>query len=108
MRKWFSSLPRLSGPPKRLRLAQSWKRIQSGNGSVEDFELILTDLVDMTGYYRRPSYSDWMLRTKTPEGFELHSALSNARAEVVQHIMGFLTLDDDAMIALEREARASR
>jgi len=35
--------------------------------------------VDTTGYYRRPSYAAWMAKTKTPEGFELHSALSNAR-----------------------------
>jgi hypothetical protein len=104
LRKW-ASLVGLTPIGKRFRLAQAWKNLQRGNGKVEDFELIVADLVDVTGYYRRPNYSDWLKRTKTPEGFELHSALSNARAEVVQHIMGFLTLDDDALIALERAAR---
>jgi hypothetical protein len=40
-----------------------------------------------------------------PDGFELHSAFSDARADVVQHIMRFLTLTDDQLIALERAAR---
>ena len=105
MRKKWASLAHLTPIGKRFRLARAWKNLQRGNGRAEDFELILADLMDVTGYYRRPNYSDWMKRTKTPEGFELHSALSNARAEVVQHIMGFLTLDDDAMVALERSVR---
>lgn len=107
MRKW-ASLAGLSSIGKRFRIAKAWTNLQRGNGTVEDFELVLADLVDVTGYYRRPNYSDWMKRTRTPEGFELHSALSNARAEVVQHIMGFLTLDDDTMVALERAARGEQ
>lgn len=103
-RKW-ASLVGLTQIGKRFRLATAWKNLQRGNGKREDFEIILADLMDTTGYFRRPNYSDWMKRTKTPEGFELHSALSNARAEVVQHIMGFLTLGDEEMIALERAAR---
>ena len=67
---------------------------------------LVADLAATVGYYRRPSYSEWMARTRTPEGFELHSALSNARAEVVQHIMGFLTLDETQLAALEKAARA--
>lgn len=51
--------------------------------------MVLADLTAATGYYRRPSYGEWLAKTRTPNGFELHSALSNARAEVVQHIMGF-------------------
>lgn len=106
MRKWFTALRRWAGPAdKQATVANAWRHIQHGNGTVEDFEIVFTDLVDITGYYRRPSYSEWMARTKTPEGFELHSALSNARAEVVQHIMGYLTLDDEALVALERAAR---
>lgn len=104
MRKW-ASLSGLSSIGKRFRLAKAWKNLQRGNGTTEDFEIVVADLMNVTGYYRRPNYTDWMAKTRTPEGFELHSALCNARAEVVQHIMGFLTLGDDAMIALERAAR---
>lgn len=104
-KKSWASFLGISPVGKRFRLASAWKNLQRGNGTVEDFELILTDLVDTTGYYRRPSYAAWMARTQTPDGFELHSALSNARAEVVQHIFGFLTLSDDQMVALERAAR---
>lgn len=107
MRKWFASLRKPAGPAdKQLILAKSWQRLADGNGSKEDFETVLVDLVDITGYFRRPGYADWMKRTKSPHGFELHSALSNARAEVLQHIMGYLTLDQDAMVALERAARS--
>ncbi|MER9966720.1 hypothetical protein [Mesorhizobium sp. M0060] len=67
--------------------------------------MVLADLTAATGYYRRPSYGEWLAKTKTPNGFELHSALSNARAKVVQHIMGFLTLDEAQLAALEKAAR---
>lgn len=82
-------------------LTKAYLRVFSG----EDGEMVLADLASVTGYYRRPSYGEWMARTKTPGGFELHSALSNARAEVVQHIMGFLTLDEAHLVALEKAAR---
>ncbi|RWN18725.1 MAG: hypothetical protein EOR97_24490 [Mesorhizobium sp.] len=93
-----------AGSPARARdaLAKAYLRVFSG----EDGEMVLADLAATTGYYRRPSYGEWMARTRTPNGFELHSALSNARAEVVQHIMGFLTLDDAQLVALEKAARA--
>lgn len=74
--------------------------------ATQDGQMILADLANVTGYYRRPSYGEWMAKTKTPQGFELHSALSNARAEVVQHIMNFLTMTEDQLVALERAARA--
>lgn len=74
--------------------------------ATQDGQMILADLANITGYYRRPSYGEWMAKTKTPHGFELHSALSNARAEVVQHIMNFLTLSEDQLVALEKAARA--
>lgn len=74
--------------------------------ATQDGQMILADLAHTTGYYRRPSYGEWMAKTKTPHGFELHSALSNARAEVVQHIMNFLTLTEDQLVALEKAARA--
>jgi hypothetical protein len=44
-------------------------------------------------------------RRKRRTASRLHSALSNARAEVVQHIMGFLTLDEAQLAALEKAAR---
>lgn len=104
MRSW-ASFAGFTAVGKRFRLAKAWKNLQSGNSTKEDFELVIADLMDVTGYYRRPSYTEWMAKTRTPEGFELHSALCNARAEVVQRIMGFLMLSDDALIALERAAR---
>jgi hypothetical protein len=93
------------GPAKAAdALAKAYLRVFTG----EDGEMVLADLAAVTGYYKRPSYGEWMLKTKTPQGFELHSALSNARAEVLQHIMGFLTMDEDRLIALERAARLER
>ncbi|TPM89857.1 hypothetical protein [Mesorhizobium sp. B2-1-3A] len=101
-RRPFARSGAVGGPAKAQdALTKAYLRIFSG----EDGEMVLADLASVTGYYRRPSYAEWMARTKTPNGFELHSALSNARAEVLQHIMGFLTMDDDALIALEKAAR---
>ena len=40
--------------------------------------MVLADLAATVGYYRRPSYGEWMAPTNA-DGFELHSALSNAR-----------------------------
>ncbi len=88
-----------------LQRTEAYRRLFEGNGSRQDAEIVLTDLASVTGYYRRPSYADWMAKTKSPHGFELHSALCNARAEVLQHIMGFLTLTEDEMVALEKAAR---
>lgn len=89
-----------------LRRAEAYRRLfVEGNGGREDAEIVLADLADVTGYYRRPSYGEWMQRTKSPHGFELHSALSNARAEVLQHIMGFVAMSEDELIALEKAAR---
>lgn len=90
---------------KRAALALAWRRLQHGNGSKEDFKLILADLISESGYYFRPNYFEWRRREGGPEGFELHCALANERTMIVQHIMGFLTLDDDAMIALEKAAK---
>ncbi|MBZ9868002.1 hypothetical protein LB515_21725 [Mesorhizobium sp. CA15] len=102
-RKRFARPSDAGGPlAAREALTKAYRRVFSG----EDGELVLADLTATTGYYRRPSYGDWLARTKTPEGFELHSALSNARAEVVQHIMGFLALEDADLAALEKAARA--
>lgn len=82
-------------------LTKAYLRVFTG----QDGEMVLADLANITGYYRRPSYGEWMAKTKTPQGFELHSALSNARAEVVQHIMKFLTLSEEDLVALEKAAR---
>ncbi|ANT51215.1 hypothetical protein [Mesorhizobium amorphae] len=101
-RKRFAHSTQTGGPARaRDALAKAYLRVFSG----EDGEMVLADLAAVTGYYRRPSYGEWMARTKTPNGFELHSALSNARAEVVQHIMRFLTLDEAQLVALEKAAR---
>lgn len=82
-------------------LAKAYLRVFSG----QDGEMVLADLAATVGYFRRPSYGEWIAKTKTPQGFELHSALSNARAEVVQHIMDFLTMSEDQLVELEKAAR---
>lgn len=103
--KPFAHSKQTGGPAKAAdALAKAYLRVFTG----ADGEMVLADLAATVGYYRRPSYAEWMVKTKTPQGFELHSALSNARAEVVQHIMGFLTMDEDRLVALERAARLER
>lgn len=102
MNKRIARAGEAGGPAKAQdALTKAYLRIFSG----QDGEIVLADLANVTGYYRRPSYAEWLAKTKTPHGFELHSALSNARAEVLQHIMGFLTLTDEDLVALERAAR---
>lgn len=105
MRKNFAHSKQAGGPAKAAdALAKAYIRTFTG----ADAEMVLADLAARVGYYDRPSYSDWMKNTGTPHGFELHSALCNARAEVVQRIMGFLTMDEDRLIALEKAAREER
>lgn len=105
MRKWFSFSKQQGGPNKaELALTEAVRRIFDGNGTKADAEMLLVHLVDKAGYFRRPNLSDWMTKTGSPAGFELHSALCNARAEVVQTIIDFLTLDDEQMVELQRAA----
>jgi len=102
MAKSFARASQGRGPSAAdLALAKAYVRVFSG----EDGEMVLTDLAASAGYFRRPSYGEWIAKTKTPQGFELHSALSNARAEVVQHIMDFLTMSEDRLVELEKAAR---
>ena len=104
--KTFAHSKQAGGPAKAsLALTQAFRRLFDGNGTKTDAEMVLSHLADLTGYYRRPSYGEWIAKTKTPHGFELHSALSNARAEVLQSIMDFLTLTDDELLELEKAAR---
>lgn len=105
-RKTFAHAKQAGGPAKsNLALTQAYQRLFGGNGSRQDAEMVLADLADLTGYYRRPSYRKWMEDTQTTHGFELHSALCNARAEVLQAIMDHLLMDDDQLVALEKAAR---
>ena len=76
--------------------------------STQEGQVILTDLLGFFGYYQRPTYQGWLKEYKTSAGFELHSALSNARAEVLEHIMSFLTMSDETKQALEKAARTER
>jgi len=91
-----------------LRRVEAFRRLFAGNGSSEDAEVVLSHLAHVTGYFRRPSYAEWLARTKSPHGFELHSALSNARAEVLQVIMDDLQMTDERLVELERSARLER
>ena len=102
----FSHASQAGGPAKtEQRRSLAYQRLFDGNGSREDAEVVLTHLADITGYYRRPSYPEWMAKTGSPQGFELHSALCNARAEVLQVMMGYLAMSEDEMVALEKAAR---
>ncbi|MER8455850.1 hypothetical protein [Mesorhizobium sp. M0643] len=104
--KRFAHSKQAGGPANAdLALTTAYQRLFGGNGSKQDAEMVLSNLADVTGYYRRPRYGDWIASTKTPHGFELHSALSNARAEVLQVIMDRLLMDEDQLIALEKAAR---
>lgn len=103
--KPFAHSKQAGGPAKAANaLAKAYQRTFTG----QDAEMVLADLAAKVGYYNRPSYADWMRKTGSPHGFELHSALCNARAEVLQHIMGFLTMDEDRLIELEKAALKER
>lgn len=102
----FSYAGLAGGPAKaEHRLTAAYQQLFAGNGSKEDAEVVLSHLADLTGYYRRPSYAEWIAKTGSPAGFELHSALCNARAEVLQTMMRYLAMSEDEMVALEKAAR---
>jgi hypothetical protein len=104
--KPFARAGAARGPAKAdLARVKAYQNLFAGNGSKEDAETVLTDLADFFGYYRRPTYRQWLAERQSPDGFELHSALCNARAEVVQRILDLAMLDDGQLVALERAAR---
>lgn len=106
MSKRFTRAGEFGGPAKAdLTLIEAYKRLFDGHGNKQDAEMVMADLASATGYYRRPSLAEWMTRTRSPEGYELHCALCNARAEVLQHIMDKLQMDDDTLVSLEQAAR---
>lgn len=102
----------VSGTPAaaNLRVVKAYQRVfgEAGAPDRDDKDIVMSDLLATTGYFRPPNYAEWMARTKTPQGFELHCALHAARAETMRHIIGFLNLSDDQMIALEKAARDGR
>ena len=85
--------------------AAAYRAVFTGSSNRDDGDMVLADLLNASGYFRPPNYADWIAKTKTPQGFELHCALQAARAEPIRRIMDFLGLTDDQMIALERGAR---
>jgi hypothetical protein len=104
--KPFARAGAAGGPAKAdLARAQAYQRLFAGNGSKEDAEVVLTDLADFFGYYRRPTYRQWLSERHSPDGFELHSALCNARSEVIQRVLDLVNLSTDQLVALERAAR---
>lgn len=86
-------------------LTAAYTRLFSGQGSQADADMVMSDLLNVTGFFRPPNYAEWMAKTKTPQGFELHCALQAARAEPMRHIMNFLSLPDEQVIEMERAAR---
>jgi len=91
-----------------LILAKAYQRVFGGNGTRDDAEMVLTDLTTSFDYYTRPRYVDWLMRRQSPDGFELHSALCNARCEVVQHVLDRVRLSEEDMLRLETAARLER
>lgn len=91
-----------------LRLIKAYQRVfgEGGAPDRDDKEIVVTDLLDVTGFFRPPNYAEWMARTKTPHGFELHCALHAARAETMRHILGLLNISDEHLIALEKAVRS--
>jgi hypothetical protein len=65
--KRFAHSSQAGGPAKAQdALTKAYLRVFSG----QDGEMVLADLTAATGYYRRPSYGEWLAKTKTPNGFE--------------------------------------
>ena len=61
--KRFARAGQAGGPAKaRDALAKAYLRVFSG----QDGEMVLADLAATVGYYRRPSYGEWMARTERP------------------------------------------
>lgn len=87
-----------------LVLAHAYRRLFTG----KEGEMVLSDLLALTGFFRPPNYVDWLKRTGTSQGFELHCALQAARAEPIRAILNHLNKSDDQMIALEKAAREAR
>lgn len=87
-----------------LRLSNSMQKVFSGT----DGEIVLTELLALTAFFRPPNYADWMKRTGTPQGFELHCALQAARSEPIRAILNHLNMSDEQMLALEKAAREAR
>lgn len=105
MKNWFAFSRQAKGMASAdLALVEAVRRVFEGNGTKADADMLLVHLVEKAGYYRRPSYAEWIASTKSAAGYELHCALCSARAEVVQTILDFLALDDDKLIDLQRAA----
>jgi hypothetical protein len=107
--KPFARSGEAGGPTAaQLKRVQAYRRLFNGNGAKEDGEIVLSDLTNYVGYYRRPTYKKWMTDHGKPDGYELHCALCSARAEVIQYILDFVMLDDNRLVALEKAARLER
>lgn len=91
----------------KLRRVKAYQRVFGPDGAADrdDKEIVLTDMLSVTEFFRPPRYSEWMERTKTPLGYELHCALHVARAEIMRHVLNSLNITDDQMIALEKAVR---
>lgn len=97
-----------TAPQANLRKAKAFQAVFGGNGNREDADIVMSELVATTGFFRPPNYADWMQKTGTPLGFELQCALQAARAEPIRTILNYLNMSDDQMVALEKAAREAR
>jgi len=87
---------------------KAYQRMFSGQGSKEDADIVMSDLTAMTGFFRPPNYAQWMQKTGTPQGFELHCALHAARQEPIRKILDCIDMTDAQLLELEKAARKAR
>lgn len=97
-----------SAPESDLKRVQAYRRMFAGQGSREDADIVMSDLAALTGFFRPPNYAQWMQKTGTPHGFELHCALHAARAETLRRILDCIDMTDAQMLELEKAARKAR
>lgn len=91
-----------------LKRVKAYQRVFTGQGSREDADIVMSDMAALTGFFRPPSYADWMAKTKTPLGFELHCALHAARQEPLRRILDCVDMTDAQILELEKAARKAR
>lgn len=97
-----------SAPAADLRRIVAYQKVFSGQGSREDADIVMSDMAALTGFFRPPNYAQWMQKTGTPQGFELHCALHAARAEPLRRILDSINMTDAQILELEKAARKAR
>jgi hypothetical protein len=84
------------------------RSLSRGNGTKEEFEIVLVKLVDLVGIYRPPNFAEFIGKTKQADAYPMHCALHSARCEVVQTVLNALNMEASDLVLLERAALAER